>query len=304
MTCKTIEGLSLCEAVADNYRRALPKARNGGTKWTIEFYAKYVSLRYQHISVPTNQEWKGADQRLKHVCEKHGEYETRPNLVTTKRNGCGCDGCGHENQKATKGSRLRSSTPAEKLKAKELYEIHQNYCKVGTLLGRPRQTIMQWLNPKYCKQHYERSVRKSKIDTASGKKQQQRREYLQTEQGKCNAKIHHAKRRLQKTNSPEEVFLDGQWHEVDMEATYNIWGEVLLPYDERQAINEIYKTCDLRTKRTGIEHHVDHIQPISKGGLHLAINLQVLTAEENQKKHNTYRIEDQALLASRYLNAS
>ena len=38
------------------------------------------------------------------------------------------------------------------------------------------------------------------------------------------------------------------------------------------------------SKETGVAHHVDHIIPITKGGLHCQTNLQVLTAEENFQK--------------------
>ena len=38
------------------------------------------------------------------------------------------------------------------------------------------------------------------------------------------------------------------------------------------------------TRETGVPHHVDHIIPIAKGGLHCQTNLQVLTARENQEK--------------------
>ena len=46
-----------------------------------------------------------------------------------------------------------------------------------------------------------------------------------------------------------------------------------------------YKQAKLLEQLTGIPHHVDHIHPLSKGGLHVPWNLQVLTAEENIKKH-------------------
>ena len=38
------------------------------------------------------------------------------------------------------------------------------------------------------------------------------------------------------------------------------------------------------SKETGVAHHVDHIIPITKGGLHCQTNLQVLTAVENIQK--------------------
>jgi hypothetical protein len=53
---------------------------------------------------------------------------------------------------------------------------------------------------------------------------------------------------------------------------------------ERERINQIYKLRNLITKITGIEHHVDHMWPLSKRGPHWSGNLQVIPASENLSK--------------------
>jgi 5-methylcytosine-specific restriction endonuclease McrA len=49
-------------------------------------------------------------------------------------------------------------------------------------------------------------------------------------------------------------------------------------------ITKIYQDCRSRSIETGIPHEVDHIIPISKGGLHHQDNLQIITMSENRKK--------------------
>ena len=60
---------------------------------------------------------------------------------------------------------------------------------------------------------------------------------------------------------------------------------------DRDKINSFYIEAVRKTDITGTQHHVDHIIPI-KGvnvcGLHIAENLQVITALENAKKHNHF----------------
>jgi len=54
---------------------------------------------------------------------------------------------------------------------------------------------------------------------------------------------------------------------------------------ERQRIRDVYKLREVLSIATGIEHHVDHMWPLSDGGPHWSGNLQILTAEENLSKH-------------------
>jgi hypothetical protein len=55
---------------------------------------------------------------------------------------------------------------------------------------------------------------------------------------------------------------------------------------ETETIKEIYKSCKRLSDCTGIKFHVDHIIPISKGGIHHPFNLQILPARINIQKSN------------------
>jgi|TARA_Y100000310_G_scaffold51684_1_gene47595 5-methylcytosine-specific restriction endonuclease McrA len=54
--------------------------------------------------------------------------------------------------------------------------------------------------------------------------------------------------------------------------------------EDRLAVKNIYAQAAQLEKQDGIKRHVDHIIPISRGGKHVAKNLQILSATENMKK--------------------
>jgi hypothetical protein len=71
-----------------------------------------------------------------------------------------------------------------------------------------------------------------------------------------------------------------------------------LTHNQKLIIETIYLQRIRLEKRFGIQFHVDHVIPISKGGLHIPSNLQVLPAKLNLKKNskNSLRWEELQLI--------
>ena len=64
---------------------------------------------------------------------------------------------------------------------------------------------------------------------------------------------------------------------------------IFLTKPEKEIIDCFYKQAHRLEKRFGLKFHVDHIVPISRGGLHIPTNLQVIPATINISK-NCHRI--------------
>ena len=61
--------------------------------------------------------------------------------------------------------------------------------------------------------------------------------------------------------------------------------------EDKWLIQEIYELAALRSKLTGVKHHVDHIVPLQGAvvsGLHVPANLRVIPWYENARKNNRF----------------
>lgn len=70
--------------------------------------------------------------------------------------------------------------------------------------------------------------------------------------------------------------------------------QAMPPWANRVEIAALYKEASRVWKETGVEHHVDHIIPLTHPlvcGLHVPSNLQVLPAKSNLSKSNKFDYE-------------
>ena len=60
---------------------------------------------------------------------------------------------------------------------------------------------------------------------------------------------------------------------------------------EKQRVLDIHKLCLLISRATGIQHHVDHMWPLSDKGPEWSGNMQIITAYENLSKGASVDLE-------------
>jgi hypothetical protein len=110
-----------------------------------------------------------------------------------------------------------------------------------------------------------------------------RREYDRDLYATKGDKVRSRVKKYRKENLPKVNAMDAAKIKKRKRATPN-W----LNWFHKAQIEEFYELAAARTMQTGVEHHVDHVVPI-KGkkvsGLNVPWNLQVLTAQENMRKH-------------------
>lgn len=111
------------------------------------------------------------------------------------------------------------------------------------------------------------------------KERKQQQEYARN--NKDLLRVHHKKYRK---NNKGKVNAATRKRQADKLNATPVWANL-------EQIKRIYTACALVSKRTGVEHHVDHIIPLrgeNVCGLHVENNLAIIPAKMNLEKGNKY----------------
>ena len=116
----------------------------------------------------------------------------------------------------------------------------------------------------------------------------QRAEYMDQWREKNKQHISQYGKQYRRENKERYNFLC-QKRKIDLLNRTPKW----LTPDDLWMIEEAYELSGLRSKITGVEHHVDHIIPLRGkyvSGLHVPLNLRVVPWFENQRKTNKFEV--------------
>ena len=150
-----------------------------------------------------------------------------------------------------------------------------------------RQKKWRVENPDYDKEWREKNPERVKVSNKKWKDKNSEQENLRS-------------KKYREAN-PERVKVNNKnWREKNPERTRQHSANRIAaklqrtpPWVDHEAIRVFYDESVRLTNETGIPYQVDHIIPLQGklvSGLHVHTNLQVITAEENRKKTNSFSI--------------
>lgn len=182
--------------------------------------------------------------------------------------------------------------------AQRLRDLGWSYTRIGKEVGFSQTTIMRWLNPTYHQRRlqevrdiYSKNPEKSKKRVRKWQKDnlEKNRETKRKWNTLNHIKVKEQNRKWQKDN-PGKVKKMTASRRANKRAA-----SVPLTTSEQSQMMSMYKNCP-----DGCE--VDHIIPLSRGGLHHPLNLQYLSTFDNRSKKNNIRQEDIELFQYRLVN--
>lgn len=322
LTCKTIDVIP-CESnhgKTKNFAARFPQRLKEAHNDTIRIREGAV---YRGVGSRPKEGKTYSDYYIPVVCMVCGhEWGQTPfSLVNMKR---GCHECHKkrqvEYQRGIIGKKKpRKSTPEERLKARQLFAELGNKAEVGRILGRTTRTICQWLDDELYQRHLGKGRECHAKHRATGHSQKVSAAYRQTKNGRANKqKAAHKRRALQYHCAdnvyvgPENLdelcppFVDPKDIDPSNFVDYNIWDLVepedyhLFTFegaDEDVAKRKVQQ--EKLSKISGEKYSLEHLVPLSKGGIHHPANFANRALALNVKKNDKRLDEDDALFCKR-----
>lgn len=189
-------------------------------------------------------------------------------------------------------------TPELLKEAQCLRNLGLSYSKIGKQLGLGKETVRCWLNPDALDKSKETQANWYLINKES--KKSYRKKYYRSNLDRCKK----LSRKYYEDNTSNRKYAMQQWVKNNrtrvrlLSSRYRARkrdASIQLTSEEQSQMMVIFENCP-----NG--YHVDHIIPLSKGGLHHPLNLQYLSASDNITKHNNIRQEDIELFRYRLIN--
>lgn len=172
------------------------------------------------------------------------------------------------------------STEQLKYEARFLNNLGYSYGHIGRELGKHSYTINRWCNKEAAQKNREQTLK------ADSQNREQKRLYAQQHR-QANPEWKQQQNSEYAKANPAQ-FRERSARRRALMRDFDFWSEDVL-----KEMQSIYDNCP-----DGF--HVDHIQPLSRGGIHHPVNLQYLPVVLNLQKGNQFSLDDQALLCKRY----
>jgi hypothetical protein len=314
MTVQTLDGKSLCEQLADNYKRTLPK-RGKGTAWTMDSFSTWVSLRYPHVKVVVGQVWSNANATYKFMCEDHGWYETQARRVLLASTGCQCKGCRNaSNTKLAGIKRNKRLTKDQKSQIEGLRSEGLSYEKIAAIVGCSNGGAWFVLNQEGQERRRSKSLtwKRNNLDRSRANSSRWSTEY---QHGKESRRKTKNTRRGLEYNAVFDVLVDDQLVEVNMRnpqwykdlhdknlTSTNEDSQVFVDEESTKVYAQMVQQCKEMEDYFGFPFEVDHLIPLAAGGEHIKENFEIKPMSENRSKGDERNVDDEAQFCKNLFN--
>lgn len=297
---------------AEKFKQSLLPEGREKVRWTMETFSTYVNLLYPHITVVPGQEWNGSPKHYKFICSIHGEYSATANLVMTPRQGCMCKGCKTDKNIATAGvRRANKGTSEEKQLVKKLRDAGLSYRAIAKQVGKSCSTICYWLNPESKANCLATNYKWFSANNNELHKAKKLRYYSEFEHAKQSRKKGSHKRRSLQYHAVDVVYLPDH-PDADYQGFVEFNCFDLITTSEDRDFWSFAGADDDTAKRakqqmglekiSGEKYSLEHLVPLSRGGIHHPANFANRALKLNMQKNNSLWDKDTNLFLSRIFN--